>query len=140
MTKQVTIQVSGMGGQTEDGDEIVIASDGTYSREDGLHCVEYHEMIDGLTAPLQTRLLFGDGQLVMTREGEINTRMEFLEGEESICQYDGPYGTILLKLHTRGVDTFVSEERLTASILYDMQSGPEVIKDCRIRIEICSTH
>ena len=140
MTKEVTIQVSGLGAQTGEAEEIVIASRGNYLFEEGIHYVEYEEMLDGVDTPLQTKIGIRPGMLVLERVGEVTTRMNFVEGQNSRCEYQSPYGSILLDIFTHEIEIEEQDGMLEVGICYDMQSGPEEIPDCRIRVTVSSTH
>ena len=140
MTKDVTIQISGMGGQAEEDGAITIASRGSYEYAEGIHYVEYEERMEGLTEALQTKIGIRPGMLVLERVGEITTRMCFEEGQSSRCEYVSPYGTIVLVIYTQEVELREQDGVLEAGIVYDMRSGAELLKDCRIQVTITSMH
>ena len=99
MTKEVMVQIEGVGEHTAD-EQVTSASRGNYFLSEGQHCVEFSETIEGLETPLNTRLEFSPGLLRLQRTGAVETTMVFEEGTVSVCEYQSPFGMMELQMIT----------------------------------------
>ena len=139
MTKEVMVQIEGIGEHTAD-EQVTSASRGNYFLSAGQHCVEFSETIEGLETPLNTRLEFSPGLLRLQRTGAVETTMVFEEGTVSVCEYQSPFGMMELQMITREVVVDHMEQELNIKVRYDMSAGEETLRDCRIAIHVTATH
>lgn len=81
-------------------DSIELVTDGKYSFEDGVARLSYMESsLTGLDGTM-TSFYVRPTEVVLTREGSVNSQMVFQPGRKHYFLYDTPYGSA-----TMGVDT-----------------------------------
>jgi len=136
--KNVVISI--VGTQTpEGGDEDVIEfiTEGEYTRAGGLTVVTYRESeITGLEGT-QTTIEIGRGAVTLIREGTVNSRMEFIEGERHYFAYDTPDGAFTMSVDTSSIMSRLDDTGGDLEIRYrvEMFNAPVSRNSFRINIK-----
>lgn len=87
----------------EDEDTIDFTTDGLYYSDGETHCVSYLETeVTGLEGTRTSVTVLPD-KIVVDREGNITSRMEFREGEKTSFLYETPMGNATLSMNTRRI-------------------------------------
>ena len=105
--------------QTEDGpDGMEFVTDGRYSYGDGTIRLEYME--SELTGMAGTRTVFTvtGGDVIMTREGQINTQVMYRAGEKNYFAYSTPMGMMTMGLSTSSVTNRLGAKGGTLQLNY----------------------
>ena len=84
-----------------DGSSIILL-DGVYSGRGNLHCFDYAESGDDLRGTV-TKLVFSNGHAAITREGTVNSKMEFYPDVIRSSYYETQYGSIYMEIETKHV-------------------------------------
>lgn len=104
MLKDVLISIRSVqdcGGTGEDSMEFV--TDGYYLYDGGVGCLSYQESeVTGMEGT-RTSVMVAPDQVVVDRDGTVNSRMIFQEGLKSSFQYVTPYGTANFGVDTRKI-------------------------------------
>lgn len=100
MGKQVQIRVKGIQTGTT-GEEIITTSQGTMLYKEPYYYVSYEEKIDRESEqPSKTVLRFSEKELRVTRKGEVESTLEFLEGSTHNSLYMTGMGNFEVALFT----------------------------------------
>ena len=87
----------------EDEDTIDFTTDGLYYSDGETHCLSYLETeVTGLEGTRTSVMVLPD-KVVVDRDGNITSRMEFREGQKTSFLYDTPVGTATLSMNTRKI-------------------------------------
>ena len=104
MLKDVLISIRSVqdyGGSGEDSMEFV--TDGYYFYDDGVGCLSYQESeVTGMEGT-RTSVMVGPDQVVVDRDGTVNSRIVFREGLKNSFLYRTPWGNATFGLDTRKI-------------------------------------
>ena len=105
--KDVIISVTGVQHGASGPDAMELVTAGQYGLSDREIRLTWQESeLTGMEGT-KTSLTVRPGSVVMSREGKVNTRMEFEEGKKHYFLYETPFGAV-----TMGVDTHRIHHRL----------------------------
>lgn len=90
--------------------EVELVTAGTLKCDGRGGCtVSYQETeLTGLEGTV-TRLHIKDGQVILLREGNINSQMVFEEGRRHLSMYETPYGALSIGVNTKRMRSTLSE-------------------------------
>lgn len=111
MLKDVLISIKSIHdyGQSEE-DSLEFVTDGYYFYDGSVGCLSYQESeVTGMEGT-RTSVMVGPDQVVVDRDGNINSRMVFREGLKNSFQYQTPYGTAVLGVDTRRIKQSFGED------------------------------
>lgn len=102
MRENVIISIKGQqfyDAQEPDSMELVTAGTLEQTEEGYTLCYQESELtgLEGTTTVFQVK----DGQVTLTREGEVNSLMVFEEGRRHLSMYNTPYGALAIGINTR---------------------------------------
>ena len=95
-----------------DGEEdtIELVTKGKFAQHDGKFYIIYQESeITGFD-DTTTTIKISDGQVVLSRKGKFNSRMEFVKNEKRLCNYPTPYGNIPVAVNPVEINSDISLE------------------------------
>ena len=99
--KDVIISVTGMQETPEGPDSTELVTAGTYGYSPEEITMSWQESeLTGLEGT-KTTLSLKNGTATLTREGALNSTMEFREGERNFFLYETPFGSATMGLNTR---------------------------------------
>ena len=109
MEKEVIISIVGTQTTEEDSDVYELVTDGTYSFSDS--SCEFTYMESELTGLEGTKTTFriDDNQVMLTREGSLNSQMVFEKGKKHFFLYETPYGAASMGVNTHKFSSGLSE-------------------------------
>lgn len=98
--------------------------------------LRYIENDDGKESPVTFKLNQED-DVVLTRGGDNDLRLHFLEGKAVTTNYRTPYGMMSVEVATSAVSARISEDLSTGRIAVDYQllAGEQLIGDYQIRLQ-----
>ena len=104
MIKDVLISIRSVQDYGHDEeDSLEFTTDGHYFYDGSVGCLSYQESeVTGMEGT-RTSVLVGPDQVVVDRDGTINSRMVFQEGLRSSFQYRTPFGTANFGVDTRKI-------------------------------------
>ena len=135
--KDVIISITGVQ-RAEDGerDSIELVTDGKYcfTREETF----FSYMESELTGLEGTRTSFSIGPLgvIMSREGNLNTRMVFQEGKKHYFLYETPYGSMTMGVDTHRIKNGLGEHGGDMEIDYVLDFDNAVVGRNKFRIHV----
>lgn len=104
MTKDVLISIRGT--QTSEGEEpqtIELTTDGKLFRDCDALCISYTESeMTGMEGVVTTFRVEPD-KVVLSREGQVNSAMTFVQGQKTESLYDVGFGAMLLGVRAKKV-------------------------------------
>jgi uncharacterized beta-barrel protein YwiB (DUF1934 family) len=134
--KDVIISIKGLQGTTENGDDIELVTDGTYSNADGKTVFSYMESeLTGLEGT-KTEFLV-DGELVMiTRTGTVNMQMTFQEGQKHYFVYSMPFGNLTIGVETHSIRNELNDNGGYLEVKYLLDMGNSMVTRNTFEISI----
>ena len=135
--KDVMISIVGMQDYGEDGDDsIELVTDGQYCYQDGYGQLVYMESeLTGLEGT-KTSFTIGPMSVVMQREGRLNTRMVFEEGQKHHFLYETPFGMATMAVNTNRVFTKLDEHGGDMEIDYVIDFEHSAVGRNKFRINV----
>ena len=111
--------------QTLDGEKETMTqrAQGTLRREGETWLLTYREGEASGLGDTQTSLEVGPAQAVLTRTGEVVSRMVFRPGQSQTSFYQTPYGRIPMTLRTLSLRSDLGERGGHVTIHYTMEIG-----------------
>jgi hypothetical protein len=71
------------------------------------------------------------------KRGVCTAELCFLNSaERTLCNYRTPYGTFLIGISTSDFRVTVTENCITAELIYAMDVGDAFLKDCEMKVEV----
>lgn len=118
------------------GDTLEFITQGKYlSDKDGIRFYYNESELTGLVGT-RTDFLVTDDSVIMSREGSVNSRMVFHEGQKHQFTYDTPYGALNMKLDTFRIHRALDERGGKLEIEYDLDLEHSVISRNRFKINV----
>ena len=102
---------------------------------DGIHVYTYCESDPQSGAVTQTRMQLSAESCSIVRAGEINTRMEFVPGQEKHCDYGTPFGSLSMTIYTERIAVRKVGENFHARIRYRMILAGTDSVECSVTIK-----
>ena len=144
MTKEVLISVKAL---HLEGDELLTAqvpeseaietiTAGEYFYKNGKHFIIYDEVIQGADRITKNTVKFSDEEVVLTRRVGINVQMIFDLKRRTVSNYETPLGNIVIGVITDYISVSESDNKITLTIDYKMDSNFEMISKSSLTIEI----
>lgn len=137
MLKDVLISISSTLDLDEgEGDLLQFTTDGYYLYDDGVGCLSYMESeVTGLEGT-RTSVMVSRDQVVVDRDGNVNSRMVFREGLKSVFQYVTPYGTANFGLDTRKIRQSFDENGGSMEIDYIVNMEHAVVSRNKFQVTV----
>lgn len=111
MKKDVLITVRGT--QTADcmPERIELITRGTMTGRNGKYAISYEETeLTGTPGVTSTFLILNPERVILTRSGDIKSRMVFVKGVKDESLYDMGFGSLLLGVYTKDILVDLSED------------------------------
>lgn len=126
-------------GSQNDGSNIAVL-EGWYSGRGNLHCLEYAERGEEIKGTM-TRILFLSDHASITRQGTINSKMEFYPDTVKGSYYETQYGSVYMEIETRHV-AFLStgtgyEGRIAYKLIFGGDRNNSDERDMKIQVQFC---
>ena len=124
--------------QTVDGedDKLEFITQGTLMlAEDGVRLSYTESELTGLDGT-RTDFLITDGAVILSRRGDVSSRMVFRVGSREPFSYDTPYGTLAMHTDTYKIKNTLSAHGGSLEIEYDLDLEKTVISRNRFCVEV----
>ena len=137
MLKDVLISIrSTLGLDEEDENRMEFITDGHYMYDDGVGCLSYMESeVTGMEGT-RTSVMVSPDQVVVDRDGTINSRMVFREGLKDSFQYLTPYGAANFGIDTRRIRQCFNENGGSMEIDYVVDMEHAVVSRNKFQITV----
>ena len=140
MLKDVLISISSTLGLDEDDENrLEFTTDGYYFYDGDVGCLSYMESeVTGMEGT-RTSVLVGPDQVIVDRDGTINSRMVFQKGLKSSFQYITPFGTANFGVDTRKIRHSFGENGGDMEIDYVVNMEHAVVTRNKFQISVRQT-
>lgn len=139
MTKDVLLSITGLYAEdNETSDSIESLSPAEFYVKEDVYYIFYEEIIDGMVGITKSRIKYQDKCFELTRKGEMNVHLLFEEGKKTLNTYQMPYGTLVVGLDTKSIETTESEDEIKIHIAYTMEINYQQVSDTDIDVVIKS--
>ena len=121
----------------QDSDEAVeLVTDGQYCFKNGRGKLTYKESaLTGMEGTV-TSFLISPGEVILSREGTLTSRMVFREGTKNTFLYDTPYGSTTMGLDTHRISSSLGEGGGELEIDYIVDFDHTVVGRNRFKINV----
>lgn len=135
MTKEVLVAVKGLQfASGEEGEEIESIYPGQYYEKNGARYILYEEPMEGYDQVTKVTIKIKPTELVLTKKGIINVRMDFVEKQKNMTNYQTPFGSLLFGVDTSSIQIQEKEDDLQIQVDYVLDLNYEYLSDCKIEI------
>ena len=123
---------------TTDGEKsnIELTTTGSYSRLNGRWVLLYDEMSEDKTTVIKTIVKADDKSVMITRNGDVSSKLIMTEGERNMCQYRTQFGDILLGVYCNEVINKLNDNGGTISMSYTLDVNASVLSENNVMIKI----
>ncbi len=135
MEKSVKISFSALQKSDNEKAEISQILDGTRVDSDGAVYLSFEENWEGVEGLVHSDMRLTREGIVVERSGPVQTKMEFLPDEDTMCEYQTQIGTISFVISTLTMDMGIGEERVSFFVRYEMYAQGELISENELSVE-----
>ena len=135
--KNVIISIKGAQyASQDDTDTVELVTDGKYCFKDGHGKLTYTESeLTGMAGTV-TSFLISPGEVVLSREGTLTSRMVFREGTKNTFLYDTPFGSTTMGLDTHKIKSSLGEKGGDLEIDYVVDFDHAVVGRNKFKINV----
>ena len=135
--KNVIISIKGAQyASQDDTDTVELVTDGKYCFKDGHGKLTYTESeLTGMAGTV-TSFLISPGEVVLSREGTLTSRMVFREGTKNTFLYDTPFGSTTMGLDTHKIKSSLGEKGGDLEIDYVVDFDHAIVGRNRFKINV----
>ena len=135
--KDVIISITGSQYAEQDSDDAMeLVTDGQYCFKNGRGKLTYKESaLTGMEGTV-TSFLISPGEVILSREGTLTSRMVFREGTKNTFLYDTPYGSTTMGLDTHRISSSLGEGGGELEIDYIVDFDHTVVGRNRFKINV----
>lgn len=107
-----------------------------YYEKNGTLYIFYDETIEGTDATIKNTIKFKNNVLEMSKKGLYNTRMVFDPAHAFQADYQTPFGSLTMDIHTTLVNCTYKEDLPQITAQYTLQSGGALISQTTVHIQL----
>ena len=134
MENNVQITISGL--QRElDPEPTVVECEGSYVSRDGLYYLRFSEHDEASGAVTRSMIKLQPDHITVTKNGAVNSRLEFIPGREYTTLYSTAFGDFETVIKTSQIQLVPSDTGIDALILYGLSMGGQEAVRCRLTIK-----
>jgi len=137
MTKGVTVIIDGLQHGVE-AEAITFTAPGVYHHHNGKHYILYDEITEGEKGITKNTIKIASNKIDMIKIGVHTTQMVFDLNETTDVCYQTPYGNLLLRIHTTGIQVVENLDEIQVKLEYTLSTEDNHLSDNLISILICS--
>ena len=137
MIKDVIITVKSIQAVDSDSDSVELTTEGKFGEKDGKYFLSYEEgqLMD--SASVKTKMFINSQKsIVLTRSGDINSRMEIEENIRNNCFYSTPVGELSLGIHGEKVIVDLNENGGRIELVYTIDSDLKLVSRNEVEITV----
>ena len=138
MIKNAIISITGVQEIDGETDTIEFITDGRFGIKEGKYFLSYDEgyLIEG-GGNVKTKFFVNSPQaVVISRKGDIESRMEIEKDERRICFYDTPIGKISIGIYGEEVNVNLNESGGEIDLAYTVDSELKPISQNKVKITV----
>lgn len=139
MKQEVLITLRGtQSNKGEVPEAVELLTRGTMTGRNGKFAISYEETeLTGTKGVTTTFLVFNPQRVVLTREGAIQSRMVFIQGQKEESLYDLGFGSLLLGVYTWDIQVSLSEAggRLFIDYTVEIEQAQSIRSTYEILVE-----
>ena len=131
------ITVKGEQSVQGESDSVELATCGRFGLRDGNYFLSYEEgQIEG-SGKVKTKININSPDLVvLSRSGDIESRMEIVKGERKPCLYATTVGNIYIDIYGEKISVDLNEKGGSIKLQYSIFSGLNVISQNKVEITV----
>lgn len=107
-----------------------------YYEKNGTLYIFYEETPEGTNATIKNTIKLKNHVLEMSKKGAYTTRMVFDAAHDFQADYQTPFGSLLMDIHTESVTCVYQDELPRISAKYTLQSGEQLIATTKLTIKL----
>lgn len=138
MTKEVLIWIKGSHSINEEDDLIEVIVPGNYYFKNGKHFLLYDEVIEVGTKPVHNVVKIGKDTIEITKDGQVQSKMQFEKGKTFCNRYMTPFGELMMGVETTQIQIQEEEDYLKAELDYALAMNYEHTSKCSLIMEVRS--
>ena len=138
MNPEVMVRITGVqdyAGIDMEFEPVEVMTVGSYTFENGKHCITYDESFDDSDFVKNT-ISIADGEIIINKSGSYDVEMIFEKDKTSMSYYSLPFGDLEMYIATRKLDLCVEDSRIMADIDYSLSMNGEHMADCHVNMDI----
>ena len=137
MMKNVMITVKGVQGIDNEKDTVELTTEGKFGQKDGKYFISYEEGQLMESASAKTNIYINSPKsLVLTRKGDINSRLEIEEDLRKTCFYSTPIGELNMGIYGEKVDINLNENGGSVRLVYTIDSDLKLLSRNEVEITV----
>lgn len=137
MRENCTVQLKGMHEREDtDNEQLTIHHAGVYRQVNGKDVVSFTENLDKDGHTSKSILKIGDREVELIRKGDVESRLHFVHGENTVTVYNTPFGSMKMNIFAKKVDVRRLDEEIAIVIDYRLTSGNMLLSESKMEINI----
>lgn len=136
MDNNVVIKICGLSKIEDTGENVETLAVGKYYMKNNKHYVLYDEVDEESGIKIKNTIKFNENSAEVSRKGDINGKMIFVNGENNQSLYSTPYGDLLMEVLTKEIKLKHQEDNIQLKIDYELYANNSKVSDNIINIEV----
>ena len=137
MTREVLITIEGLQ-MSEEQDLVTTKAAGVYHYRNGKHFIHYEESVVEGDGMIKNAVKIASNQIDITKKGSTSTRMVFVNNEKTVTEYQTPFGSLELGIHTTSMQIVEAIDEITVKLCYSLDVNNSFVSNNDIVIKISS--
>lgn len=135
--KDVVINIKSTQGLDEDSDSIELTTEGKFGIKNGEYYISYNDSeMCGLGNVKTNFFIKFDNSVVLYRTGEIESRLEIVEGKRTVCCYRIPEGELSIGVLGESIEVNLTPSGGTVKLRYSIDSDLRLISQNEVSISV----
>ena len=130
------IEITGKYTTCNGTDVIELTTVGTYSHVDGKYYMTYREQSENMGNVITTMVSEGNGKVILSRSGDITSRLLLESGKRHTCSYDVNGMQLIMGVFSEKVITELNEKSGHIYLSYTLDINSDLISKNEIEIKI----
>ncbi|MBQ9364319.1 MAG: DUF1934 domain-containing protein [Schwartzia sp.] len=124
---------TGIGGET---DSIEMIAEGRHYYKDGKHYILYDDHLASDAGEVKTMLTIEPDMVALRRSGDVTHEQTFALGDDSFSEYQTPFGSLSLGVHTDKLDVVYGNVTGTVDVAYAMSINGTMQSRNTLHVEV----
>ena len=139
MTKEVLLKLSGDHmDEYQESDTVEIITPAVYYERNGKKYILFEEISEDTKGITKNRIKISPDRVEVTKTGEVNVHMEFIQNRKNDSVYQTPYGMMVIGIQTEQLMLREVEDFIELQIDYGMEVNQRHMADWSIKIKVIS--
>ncbi len=141
MTKEVLLTMTGDHmDQFQENDTVEIITPAEYYEKNGKKYILFEEISEDTKEITKSRIKISQDKVEVTKSGEVNVHMEFIQNQKNDSIYQTPFGMMMIGIQTEQVKLLEIENLIELQIDYGMEVNHCHMADCSMKIKVIAKH